>query len=91
MPVRKSFEATDAAGSRMSLREGPQGGVFVKVGQGGNFPAQMFLRPEDVRRLREWCDRALEAAKEGTLADRAVLAMPAPLMDLLPAWSSLAA
>jgi hypothetical protein len=31
------------------------------------------------------------AAKEGTLADRAVLALPAPLLDLLPAWSSLAA
>ena len=30
-------------------------------------------------------------AKDATLADRAVLALPAPLVDLLPAWSSLAA
>jgi hypothetical protein len=62
MPFRNSFEATDAAGSRLSLREGLHGGVFVGVGEGGNFPAQMFLRPEDVRRLRDWCDRALESA-----------------------------
>ena len=62
MPFRNSFAATDAAGSQLSLREGPQGGVFVAVGEGGAFPAQMFLRPEDLRRLRDWCDRALERA-----------------------------
>ena len=35
--------------------------------------------------------RDAAAEKDATLADRAVLALPAPLMDLLPAWSSLAA
>ena len=62
MPFRNSFGATDAAGSRLSLREGPQGGAFVALGEGGHFPAQMFLRPEDVRRLRDWCDQALGRA-----------------------------
>ena len=91
MLVESSFEATDAAGSRLSIREGPEGGAFVALGEGGNLPVRMFLRPEAVRRLRDWCDRALEGAKHPTLADRAVLALPASLMDLLPAWSSLAA
>ena len=62
MPFRNPFGATDAAGSRLSLREGPHGGAFVALGEGGNFPRQMVLRPEDVRRLRDWCDRALEGA-----------------------------
>ena len=63
MPFRSSFEATDAAGSRLSIREGPQGGAFVALGEGGNLPARMFLRPEDVRRLRGWCDQALGRAE----------------------------
>ena len=62
MPFRHRFDATDVAGSRLSIREGPRGGTFVAVGEGGNFPAQMFLRPGDLRRLRDWCDQALERA-----------------------------
>ena len=62
MPFRSSFEATDAAGSRLSIREGPQGGAFVTIGEGGNFPVMVFLRPDAVRQLRDWCDQALEHA-----------------------------
>ena len=69
-------------------------GLFIILADSHVDPVALItedaLHPEDAEAPGPAAPRAA-AAKEGTLADRAVLALPAPLVDMLPAWSSLAA
>lgn len=49
------------------------------------------LHPEEAELPGSTAAQGTPAAKEPTLAVRAVLVLPTPLVDTLPAWSALAA